>query len=80
MSDRSLNLHDSVTPTSNLPRRIPGASGHGKPLGPRPTLPKQRLTARPLPRDLAYMAWDDDDKPVIPKPAPRQRQPIDQAA
>lgn len=21
--------------------------------------------------------WDDDDKPVIPRPAPRQRQPID---
>jgi hypothetical protein len=40
-------------PRVPLRRRIPGAT-LAKP-GPRPTPPQQRLTARPIPRDL----WDE---------------------
>jgi hypothetical protein len=47
-------------------------------LRPRPAPPRQRLTARPLARDLwdahhADRAFGDDDGPAIPRiPSPRQ--------
>jgi hypothetical protein len=52
-----------------LPRRIPGATLRRTP-GPRPAPPKQRLTARPLSRDLdPYRVT----APVSATPAPAPR-------
>lgn len=50
--------HGTTSSTDTLPRRSPGASGHQPlTLGPRPTLPRQRLTATMNP-ELRDIDWN----------------------
>lgn len=75
MPDGNRNLMDNVTPS----RSEDSTSATVTTLRPRPAPPRQRLTARPLARDLwdahhADRAFGDaDDGPAIPRiPSPRQ--------